>query len=310
MRLWDFGRLNNSKVKIGERIGKPLGLVDGSQVFSTMFRYDYNGRHSYEIVLSTFGPENYRQICSATFYMLDVPGACAQIAKFLGERNIDILNSVSLSMISNVCMMWKMLIDLSYYGDANTLKEEFERMRRERSPAIEKVEAMEIEPSHISDRYTKGVVAASAGGRTRTTRKIHRTPSIIRNGEFEIPSEYTSMIEGIGEGQMVMMVGDTDSWVLSITFLNPNTQLIEIDFTIPDRPGAIFEVTSALAKHSINLISVYTKVLVYYETMTLELVADVSSSDLDVEGLKTKLNEILANLRGKYSLDVCRPIHV
>jgi len=297
-------------VKISERIGKPLGLVDGSQVFSTMFRYDYNGRNSYEIVLSTFGPENYRQICSTTFYMLDVPGACAQIAKFLGERNIDILNSVSLSMISNVCMMWKMLVDLSYYGDANTLKEEFERLKRDQSPAIEKVEAMEIEPSHISDRYTKGVVALSAGGRTRTTRKMHRTPSIIRNGEFEIPSDYVSMIGGLGEGQMVMMVGDTDSWVLSITFLNPNTQLMEIGFTIPDRPGAIYEVTSALAKHNINLISVYTKVLVYYDTMTLELVADVSNSDLDTEGLKTKLNELLAGLRGKYSLTDCKPIEV
>ncbi|MBM4237102.1 MAG: hypothetical protein FJ151_01285, partial [Euryarchaeota archaeon] len=67
MRLWDFVRMRDSKVKIGEKIGKPLGLVDGSQVFSTVFRYDYNGRSSYEIVLSTFGPENYREICDATF---------------------------------------------------------------------------------------------------------------------------------------------------------------------------------------------------------------------------------------------------
>ncbi len=310
MRLWDFVRMRDSKVKIGEKIGKPLGLVDGSQVFSTMFRYDYNGRSSYEIVLSTFGPENYREICDATFYMQDVPGACAQIAKFLGERNIDILNSVSLSMISNVCMMWKMLVDLSYYGDFTTLKEEFERLKREASPTIGKVEAMEIEPSHISDRYTKGVVPPGASIRTRTTRKMHRTPSIIRNGEFEIPSEYVRMIEGIGEGQIVMMVGDTDAWVLSLTFLSPKTQLAEIDFIIPDRPGAIFEVTSALARHNINLVSVYTKVLVYYETMTLELVADVTNSNLDMDALREKMREVVSGLKGRYELAACRIIDV
>lgn len=310
MRLWDFGRLRSNKVRIGERVGKPLGLVDGSQVFSTMFRYDHNGRHSYEIVLSTFGPENYRQICDATFYMLDVPGACAQIAKFLGERNIDILNSVSLSMISNVTMMWKMLVDLSYYGDYGTLKDEFDRLKRDRSPILEKVEAMEIVPSHISDRYTKGVVAPTAIGRTRTSRKIHRTPSIIRGGEFEIPADYIGMIEGVGEGQLVMMVGDTDSWVLSLTFLDPETRLMEIDFKIPDRPGAIYEVTSALAEHSINLISVYTKVLVYYDTMTLELVADVTKSGLSTEEIWKTMNELLGRLRGKYELTACDPIEV
>jgi hypothetical protein len=36
----------------------------------------------------------------------------------------------------------------------------------------------------------------------------------------------------------------------------------------------------------------------------------VSNSDLDVEGLRTKLNDILASLRGKYSLTVCKPIEV
>jgi len=302
MRLWDFARLKGSRIKISEKIGKPLGLVDGSQVFSSMFRYDYNGRTSYEIVLSTFGPENYREICDATFYMLDVPGACAQIAKFLGDRNIDILNSVSLSVISNVCMMWKMLVDLSYYGNYETLREEFARLKQERSSLVDKVEAMEIRPSHISDRYTKGVVPPGSSIRTKTTRKIHRTPSIIRNGEFEIPPEYLETIEGIADGQIVMMVGDTDAWILSLTFLDPRTELVEIDFVIPDKPGAIYEITRILANFNINLVSVYTKVLVYYDTMTLELVGDITNSNIQLEDLKKIIKEKVSKLKGKYEL--------
>ncbi len=62
--------------------------------------------------------------------MIDSPGACAQVSKFLSDRNIDILNSVSLSIISNVCMVWKMLADLSYYGEPAELLTDFEALKK------------------------------------------------------------------------------------------------------------------------------------------------------------------------------------
>ena len=125
MKLWDFGRVKDGKVRIGDKVRQRLGLEDGSQVYSTLFRYEQNGTRGHEIVLSTFGPENYRELCKLTFYMLDAPGSCAQVSKFLSERNIDILNSVSVSMTSDVTMVWKMLVDLSYYGDSTQLQEDF-----------------------------------------------------------------------------------------------------------------------------------------------------------------------------------------
>lgn len=308
MRLWDFGRLRENRVRIGERIGRPLGLVDGSQVFSTMFRYDHNGSRSYEIVLSTFGPENYRRICQATFYMIDVPGACAQISRFMGDRNIDILNSVSLSMISNVCMVWKMLVDLSYYGDHDELLSEFQRLKSERDPSLDKIDVLEISPSNISDRYTKGVAPESSSVRTRVVRRMHRTPSMIVNGEFEIPKEYIDLLDDLRKDHPLMLVGDTDSWVLSITLLKPETRLIDLEFIIPDRPGAIQKVTEFLARYDINLLMVYTKVLVYYEKMTLEVVADVSGCPVDLEELKRETETFLMGLRGGYGLAQMEPI--
>lgn len=310
MRLWDFGRLQGNKVKISDKIGSPLGLVDGSQVFSTVFRYSYNGCVSYEIVLSTFGPENYRRICQATFYMLDAPGACASISRFLGERNIDILNSVSLSMISDVCMVWKMLIDLSYFGDEEELKTEFERLKMDGAPQLEKVDALIVEPSYISDRYTKGVAPESSSVRTKVLRKLTKTPSRIKDGLFEIPEDHLEMFDNLQEDQPLMMVGDTDSWVLSITFLKPEIDLVEIGFVIPDRPGAINEVTEELAKYNINLLSVYTKVLVYYERMTLVVVADISRCPKDSSELRESLENFISSLRGQYELSSFTKIDV
>jgi len=309
MRLWDFGRLRGSKIKIGEGIRDSLGLVDGSQVFSTLFRYQYNGSKSYEIVLSTFGPENYRRLCEATFYMLDVPGACASIADFLGQRNIDILNSISLSMISNVCMVWRMLIDLSYYGDEEELRAEFDRLKAEGAPELIKVDAMEIEPSRISDRYTKGAAPESSSVSTKVVRKQTQTPSLIMKGELEIPREYLEMIDDLHEGQPFMMVSDTDSWVLSITFLKSETELIEIGFIIPDRPGAINTITQKLARLNINLLTVYTRVMVYYEKMTMVMVADISRCPVGEKELREELNRFIDPLRG-YQLESFRGIKI
>ena len=310
MRLWEFGRMNNSRVKIGEKLGNPLGLVDGCQVYTTMFRYDFNGNTGYEIVLSTFGPENYRQICEATFYMLDVPGSCAQVSKFLSERNIDILNSDSISMISNVTMVWKMLVDLSYYGELPQLQEDFEMLKKQKSSSISNIDTMEIKESHISDRYTKGTSGRGQMVKAKALKKASKAPSIMKNGEIELPADYLKMLEGVKDGDPVMMVGDTDSWVLSVTFMKPTVQLARIEIEIPDKPGSIFEVTNQLAKIDINLLALHTKVLVFYEKMSMELVADVSKYPGGAAALNDALKSMLSGLKGNFKLSALKEIRV
>jgi len=302
MRVHDFGRLRGSKVQISERLAAPLGLVEGSKAFTAMFRYDMEGKTSYEVVLSTFGPENYREICLVTFYMLDVPGACAQVAKFLGERNIDILNSVSLSMISKICMVWKMTVDLSYYGDSAALREEFDSLKRTRSPKLNKADAMVVEAANVSDRFTKGLVAPGSSVKVRSISGSQKTPVPIVGGEFTIPDEYTRAMEGVRDGAPLMMLADQDSWVLSITPLDPSLSLISMDLEIPDKPGAIFEVTDFLANEGVNLLSVSTTVLVYYERMSLSLIADINGRPDGCEGLRSLLRGHLKGLKGDFRL--------
>jgi predicted amino acid-binding ACT domain protein len=310
MKLWDFTRLENGKIRIGDRIGGPLGFQDGSQVYSAMFRYEHNGSSGYEIVLSTFGPENYRQICSATFYMLDVPGSCAEAAKFLADRNIDILNSVSISMVSGVTMVWKMLVDLSYFGDAAQLKEDFDTLKRQRSSAVSKIDAMEIDASNISDRYTKGIVPKGSPVKVKALKKAQKGASIIRHGEMDVPADFLKNLENVKDGALVMMVADTDEWAMSLSFMEPNTRLAEFSISIPDKPGAVHAVTSVLAKSNINLLCLYTKVLVYYDRMSLEILADTTGYEGNVSMLMRSLADKLAELSGEYQLTAMREIKV
>lgn len=303
MRLWQFGRLHGNKIKIDEELGQALGLVNGSQVFSAMFRYDHNGSTSYELVLSTFGPENYRQLCQLTIQMIDQPGACAQAAKFLSDRNVDILNSVSLSNISGVSMTWKMLADLSYYGEPSDLKADFDALKKARSSSLELVDTLDIQVSHIADRYTKGAAYGSRTVKTKPIKRKHKASTIIANDEFEVPQEFLDEVEGLKDGQPLMMVGDMESYVLSVTLLEPQAKLVRASLVIPDKPGAIARVADVMQKNGINMISLESEVLVFYESMTLDIIADVSAAGIDTEKLRSALEETLTMEKGRYFVD-------
>jgi predicted amino acid-binding ACT domain protein len=308
MKLWHFGRLHGNKIKIDEELGQAIGLVNGSQVFSAMFRYDHNGSTSYEIVLSTFGPENYRQLCQLTIQMLDKPGACAQAARFLSERNVDILNSQSLSNISGVSMTWKMLADLSYYGEPAELKVEFDALKKGHASALDLVDTMEISVSHIADRYTKGAAAGSRTVKTKAIKRKHKASTIIANGEFEVPVEFLDEVDRIEDGQPVMMVGDMESYVLSVTLLDPRSKLVRITMVIPDKPGAIARVAEIMQRNDVNMVSLESEVLVFYESMTLDIIADISGAGIEPERLRSALEEALTLEKGRYFVDLLEPI--
>ena len=306
MKLWDFSRVKDGKVRIGDKIRRRLGLEDGSQVYSTLFRYEHDGSRGHEMVLSTFGPENYRELCNITFHMIDAPGACAQAAKFLADRNVDILNSVSVSTTCGISMVWKMLVDLSYYGDSTQLVEDFASLRRTSPAALSKVESMEISHSHISDRYAKGMTGPLPSKiKVKPLRKVARSPSLIEDGNFAIPQDYLEHLEGVKEGSPVMMVGDVDSWVLSISFLPEDCRLAEFSFEIPDKPGAIYNTTDTLAAQGVNLLAVQSRVLVYGQRMVLDVVADLRQGDLD-----QVVKSVLDALGGEFKLRCKVPLDI
>lgn len=272
MKLWDFGRMKDGKIVISQKIGEPLGLVDGSEVFSSMFKYEVDGKGSYEIVLSPFGPENYREIAYITFQVRDEPGALAQAALFMKSRNVDILNSETVSSVPDVMMVWEMLADLSFFGDSLSLKKEFDDAKAANDPGLSMVDAIAVEASDLATRYTRGAAVDSTRVKTKALRKTEKKASVIKNGTFELPQAYVSFLGRTSSP--IMLIGEPDSWILSVAFLDDDAKLSRLCVDLPDRPGAIFEITKALGDESVNVLAGYSNVLVYYERMTCELVVD------------------------------------
>jgi hypothetical protein len=298
LKLWDFGRMESGKIKISQKIGEPLGLVDGSEVFSSMFKYEIDGKSSFEIVLSPFGPENYREIAYVTFQVRDEPGALAQASSFLKTRNIDILNSETVSSLPNVAMIWEMLADLSFFGDSLSLKKEFDDAKARSDPSLSMVDCLCVEVSDLATRYTRGAAVENEKIRTKALRKTEKKASLIKNGMFELPQAYINFLGR--DSSPIMLIGEPDSWILSIAFLNEDAKLIKVSIDIPDRPGAVHEVMKMLGDEGINVLAGYTNVLVYYERMTCDLVIDVRKTGKP--DLVEKLKEKVAKLGSAYKL--------
>ena len=307
MKLWDFGRMTSGRITVSSKVGEPLGLVDGSEVFSSMFKYEVDGKEAYEIVLSPFGPENYREIAYVTMQVKDAPGALAQAAQFLKSLNIDILNSETVSSIPNAVMIWEMLVDLSFFGDSSSLRREFDETKAANDPSLSMVDCLEVESSDLATRYTLGASLDQKSIKTKALRKTEKKASIIEGGSFELPQAYLNFLGR--DSAQVMLIGDPDAWVLSVVFLDDEANLCKVKVDLPDRPGSLHEIMKVLGEQKINVLAGYTNVLVYYERMTSELVVDIRrSSAKTAEELREALEGRISSLGTQFSLVDVLPV--
>ena len=294
MKNWEFGKIQGNEIAIDERLSDMMGIVEGGCVYSTLFEYTDEGPKKYELILSMYPQENYRTLTNITLYMKDVPGSSAQGAKFLGERGINILNSISLDGISDTIIIWKMLADLSFAGELGILKEKFESLKNANDPSVSLIEQLEIKPADIGRVF-------------RTEANINKTelrrgaPVTLKDGKYDISLEYGDIL-GDMDGKNTLTVADVGSWIMSVTFFKEKTTLRKISIDIPDCPGSIAQCLSWIAEQGINLISVFSKVKICYQTMTLDLVADFAECDMGKDEFESALKGAFDNMNGIFTL--------
>jgi predicted amino acid-binding ACT domain protein len=295
MKVWEFVKVAGSKVKIDNALSESIGLVDGGYVYSTLFGHKGDGSKEYELILSAFPQENYRTLTNVTIYMRDVPGATAQAAGFLGSRSVNILNSVSLNAISDTTIIWKMLVDLSFAGEADIIAESFRSLKGSNDPSVSKLDHIEVKPADIGRVFR----TKAAGSNKSELRK--GAPVTMTGGIFDTSVEYSDLLNDM-DGSSAMTIVDPSSWMLSITFFRKGTKLVRMKFSIPDCPGSIQQVVDHLANENANLISVFSKVKICYQTMTLDITADLSACKHSASDMKKELPNALKKMNGVFEL--------
>ena len=295
MKIWEFAKVNGSSIKVDNWISDTIGIVDGGCVYSTLFKHPAQGPKDYEIMLSMFPQENYRTLTHLTMYLDDVPGSSAQAAHFLAERGINILNSVSLNGISDTVMVWKLMADINFAGEGDLLLEKFKSLKAANDPSVSRIKRIEIKPADIG-RLFKGKVEET--GKEEIRRGY---PTTIRNGCFDIGAVYGDLLPDV-DGENVLITMDADSWICSITLFKERTRLVRVRVEIPDCPGSIMDTLGVLADWNVNLISVFSKVKICYETMDLELVMDICQSNKTASEIRELLPGELSKLNGIFTL--------
>lgn len=291
MKIWEFAKVNGSSIKVDSWMSDTMGLVDGGCVYSTLFKHPQAGPKDYEIILSVFPQENYRTLTHITMYLDDVPGSSAQAASFLAAKEINILNSISLNGISDTVIVWKLMADLNFAGEVDIIKDEFEALKAKDDPSVSKIRRIDFKPAEIGRLFKGG---NSANGKTEVRRGY---PSGIVDGCFDVADQYGDILTDI-DGSNVLVTMDADSWILSLTFFKEGTRLVKVGMEIPDCPGGITQALSVIADWNVNLISVFSKVKICYETMYLELVMDIGKSDKSFEEICETLPKEMDKLNG------------
>ncbi len=296
MKSWEFTKIENSKIKIDDWLSDAMGLVEGGCVYSTLFKYPEAGPKRYELILSMYPQENFRTLAQVTVFAEDIPGSTVQSAKFLTDQKIRILNSVSLTGISDTTIIWNIMADLNFAGEGELIKERFAELKEANDPSVDKINHISIKPANIGRMFRE---KSDLGNLKTELRK--GAPVTIKDGAFDLSAEYGDILNDV-EGQEVMITLDPGSWLVSIVFFKPNTDLVKINMNVPDCMGSIDSALSMLAEVGINLISVFTKVMISYQTMDIEVVADLKDSRITIDELKAKLPEHLSKQNGVFEL--------
>ena len=294
MKNWEFSKIEGTKVKLDDRMSDMMGIVDGGFVYSTLFEYVDKGPKKYELLLSMYPQENYRTLTNITVYMQDVPGASAQSARFLADRDINILNSISLDGISDTVIVWKVLADLSFVGEMDILMEKFGELKAANDPSVSLIDHIEVKPADI------GRVFRTEPSKQKNEVK-RATPVVFENGAYDLSAEYGDILKDV-DGRNILIVADVSSWIISVTFFKEETKLVKMVIEIPDCPGATTQVFDYIASVNINIISVFSRIKICYHTTTLELVTDFWNSKYSIDEMKDELTNALENMNGIFEL--------
>lgn len=295
MKNWEFTRIEGNKIRIDKWLTDVMGLVEGGYIYSSLFKYPDKGPKRYELILSMYPQENFRTLTHIDVYMEDIPGSTVQSAKFLGEQGINILNSVSLNGISETTIIWNIMCELNFAGEGEIIKERFSKLKAENDPSVSLIKYISIKPANIGRMFRK-----ESEGQVKEEIR-HGSPHTFHSGTFDLNVEYGDILNDV-EGTEVMITVDPYSWLVSVVFFKQDTRLIKVIIDIPDCPGTINTALEPLAMERINIISVFSKVVISYQAMSLEIVADMKNSNLTIEELKTKLEKHLEDQNGIFEV--------
>ena len=112
--------------------------------------------------------------------------------------------------------------------------------------------------------------------------KIKEIVKVDSKGRITIPLVIREALD-IREGMNVLLIADTGKKEVIVSPISEEARLLEIEFEMEDRPGALAEVVSELARQGVDMVITRCTALKRGETAECLVVADISKSTITTE---------------------------
>ncbi|RLG84109.1 MAG: AbrB family transcriptional regulator [Thermoprotei archaeon] len=122
--------------------------------------------------------------------------------------------------------------------------------------------------------------------------RIKEIVKVDSKGRITIPLVIREALD-IREGMNVLLIADISKKEVIVSPISEEARLLEIEFELEDRPGALAEVVSELARQGVDMIITRCTALKRGETAECLVVADTSKSTITAE---KELERLLSRL--------------
>ncbi len=125
--------------------------------------------------------------------------------------------------------------------------------------------------------------------------KIKEIVRVDSKGRITIPLVIREALD-IREGMNVLLIADTSRKEVIVSPISDEARLLEIEFEMEDRPGALAEIVSELARQGVDMVITRCTALKRGETAECLVVVDISrstvTSERELERLLNRLEPI------------------
>jgi prephenate dehydratase len=95
---------------------------------------------------------------------------------------------------------------------------------------------------------------------------------------------------GIAEGMHIMLIGDLDRREIRIVpFADPEANLVELQITLKDIPGALAKAATILADNNIDLLTSQSRTLRRGKSAEWIVIADISKADESIDKICSEI---------------------
>jgi hypothetical protein len=296
-------------ISIPSEMAEVLGFEDGTTIYfhlieSIYYTFEGEERGEYKVLVSSINPQSWPKLHNLEFSLGDEPGSLATLMDILGEKGISVQLGESRTTLYGV------RAELSVVAEFRGYENKIDHLNREIGEAMERNPALrrrlkpkkvigskeiwvtgELSPLH---EYTRDIeYAPGMGGKPGRDRAMPMPPgeqfNNVQNGRLILPNFIIRQLneqfglpkagcESVTGGCCVIMVGNFDTKLLTLTFPQPGARLAQIVFHIKDEPGAMGQIARFLWKKSANLLETRVRTLVYADHAVWKVITDLRQS--------------------------------